>query len=103
MFIKQRIAIVEWAENHEDLFDDRTAVIAGLYFVGLLALGTTIWKATVFTVVAYILMVVKIAARPIGIVGVAIFFAAMARWTDIAGINELAEVARNGIVHLAQH
>jgi hypothetical protein len=101
MLLKQRTAIVEWAENHEDLFDDRTAVITGLYFVGLLALGTEIWKAAVFTIAAYFLIVMKVAPRPIGIMGAAIFFAAMAKWTDIAGINELVEAARQGFVHLA--
>jgi hypothetical protein len=95
MFIKQREAIVEWAEAHESLFDDRTIVVTVLNFVGLFALGTAIWKATVFAVAAYLLMVLKVAPRPIGVVGAAIFFAAMARWTDIAWLNQLAEIARN--------
>jgi len=36
MFIKQRIAIVEWAEDHEDLFDDRLVIVSGLYLLSFL-------------------------------------------------------------------
>jgi hypothetical protein len=32
MFIKQRIAIVEWAEDHENLFDDRAVTVLGPLF-----------------------------------------------------------------------
>jgi len=102
MFIKQRNAIFKWAENHEDLFDDRTAIVTGLYFIGLLVLDAMVWKAIVFAATAYALMVMKVAPRPVGIVGAAIFFAAMARWTDIAGIDELAETARHSLVHLTE-
>ena len=103
MFIKQRNAIVKWAEDHEDLFDDRTAIVTGLYFIGLLVLDAMVWKAIVFAATAYVLMVMKVAPRLVGIVGTAIFFAAVAKWTDIAGIDELAEAARHGLQHLVQH
>jgi hypothetical protein len=103
MFVKQREATLEWAENHESMFDDRAVIVMGLYVLGLMAFDVVSWKAIAFGAAAYALTVVRIAPRPVGVLGVAIFFAAMARWTDIAGINELAETAHQSLIHLALH
>jgi hypothetical protein len=47
MFVKQRIAIVEWAEDHEYLFDDRAVIVLALYFLGAIIVGVAAWKAVV--------------------------------------------------------
>jgi hypothetical protein len=94
MFIKRRVAILNWAEDHKDLFDDRAVIVMGLYVLGLMAFDAVAWKAIAFGAVAYVMTVVRIAPRPVGVLGVAIFFAAMARWTNIAGVNELAAAAQ---------
>ena len=39
MFVKQRIAIIEWAENHERFFDDRAVIVLAFYFLGAIIVG----------------------------------------------------------------
>jgi hypothetical protein len=96
VFIKQRIAIVQWAEDHEDLFDDRTVLVTGLYLLGALALGAVAWKAIVIAAAAYALMIMRIAPRLVGVLGVMFFLVAMAKWAGIAEINALATAANKG-------
>jgi hypothetical protein len=103
MFIKQRTAIVEWAEHHENLFDDRLNVVSGLYLLSFLVLDVAPWKACVLVLTIHGCLILQIGQRTIATLCILLFAAAMARWTDIAGINELAETARQSLVHLAQH
>jgi hypothetical protein len=95
MFIKQRIAILEWVEDHEYLFDDHVVLVMGLYFLGALALGVITWKAAVIGAAAYVLMVMRIAPRLVRVLGAMFFLAALAKWADIAGINALALALQN--------
>jgi hypothetical protein len=41
VFIKQRIANVEWAEDHENLFDDRAFRRIGPYFLSAIIFGVS--------------------------------------------------------------
>jgi len=39
MLVKQRIAIIEWAEDHEHFFEDRAVIVLALYFQGAIIVG----------------------------------------------------------------
>jgi hypothetical protein len=103
MFIKQRIAIVEWAEDHEDLFDDRLVIVSGLYLLSFLEFDVGIVKSLAVASAAYVMMVLPLGRRFLERVCILLFAAAMLRWTNVAGINEVAEVARHGLLHFAQY
>jgi hypothetical protein len=88
MFIKQRIAIVEWLEDHENLFDDRVVIVSALYFLGAIVFGVAAWKAVVIGAAAYGLVAMRIAPRPIAVLGVLFFFVALAGWSALGDISQ---------------
>ena len=98
MFIKQRIAIVEWAEDHEDLFDDRLVIVSGLYLLSFLEFDVGIVKSFAAAFAAYVMMALPLGGRFLEHLCILLFGAAILRWTNIAGINELAAA---GLRHLA--
>jgi hypothetical protein len=102
MFLKQRAAILEWAEDHDNLFDDRLLIVSGLYLLSFLEFDVGIVKSVTVAFAAYVMMVLPLGRRLLEHLCILLFAAAMLRWTNIAGINELAEVARQGLVHIAQ-
>jgi hypothetical protein len=83
MFIKQRLAILEWAEDHENLFDDRVVLVTLFYFIGALAFGAAAWKAVVISTAVYGMTVMRIAPRPVAVIGALLLLAALARWTGL--------------------
>jgi peptidoglycan/LPS O-acetylase OafA/YrhL len=103
MFIKQRIAIVEWAEDHENLFDDRLFIVSGLYLFSFLEFDVGIVKSFAAVFAVYVMMVLPLGRRFVEYLSVLLFAAAMARWTDIAGINALASAAHQGLRRFAQY
>jgi O-antigen ligase len=87
MFIKQRIAIVEWAEDHENLFEDRAIIVFALYFLGAIIFGVAAWKAVLIGAAAYGLVLMRIGARPIAVLGVLFFLVAAIGWTGLGDIR----------------
>ena len=88
MFIKQRIAIIEWAEDHENLFDDRAVIVFALYFLGATIFGVAAWKPFVIGAAAYGLAVIRIGARPIAVLGVLFFLLALTEWLGFGDIRQ---------------
>jgi hypothetical protein len=88
MFIKQRIAIVEWAEDHENLFDDRAVIVLALYFLGAIIFGVAAWKSVVIGAAAYGLVLMRIGPRPIAVLGVLFFLAAL---TGCSGFGDIRQ------------
>ena len=88
MFIKQRIAIVEWAEDHENLFDDRAVIVMALYFLGAIIFGVAAWKAVVIGAAAYGLVLMRIGPRPIVVLGVLFFLVALTGWWGLGDIRQ---------------
>jgi 4-hydroxybenzoate polyprenyltransferase len=88
MFIKQRIAIVEWAEDHEILFDDRAVIVLALYFLGAIMFGVAAWKAVVIGAAAYGLVLKRIGPRPIAVFGVLFFLVALIGWSELGDIRQ---------------
>jgi 4-hydroxybenzoate polyprenyltransferase len=88
MFTKQRIAIVEWAEDHENLFDDRAVIVLILYFLGAVMFGVAAWKAVVIGATAYGLVLKRIGPRPIAVLGVLFFLAALIGWSELGDIRQ---------------
>src|SRR5205823_8091387 len=87
MFIKQRIAIVEW-EDQENLFDDRAVIVLALYFLGAIIFGVAAWKAVVIGAAAYGLVLVRIGPRPIAVLGVLFFLVALTGWLGFGDIRQ---------------
>ena len=88
MFIKQRLAIIEWAEDHENLFDDRAVIVLALYFLGSIMFGVAAWKAVVIGAAAYGLVLLRIGPRPIAVLGVLFFLVALAGWSGFGDIRQ---------------
>jgi hypothetical protein len=88
MFIKQRIAIIEWVEDHENLFDDRAVIVLALYFLGSIMFGVAAWKAVVIGAAAYGLVLTRIGPRPIAVLGVLLFLMALAEWSGLGDIRQ---------------
>jgi hypothetical protein len=88
MFIKQRIAIVQCAEDHENLLDDRAVIILALYFLGAIMFGIAAWKAVVIGAVAYGLVLMRIGPRPIGVLGILFFVVALTGWSALGDIRQ---------------
>ena len=88
MFIKQRIAIIEWAEDHENLFDDGAVIVLALYFLGSIMFGVPAWKAVVIGAAAYGLVLKRIGPRPIAVLGVLFFLVALIGWPELADIRQ---------------
>jgi hypothetical protein len=88
MFIKQRIAIVEWAEDHENLFDDHAVIVLALYFLGSMMFGVAAWKAVVIGAAAYGLVLKRIGPRPIAVLGVLFFLVALTEWSGLGDIRQ---------------
>ncbi len=88
MFIKQRIAIVEWAEDHENLFDDRAVIVLALYFLSAIMLGVAAWKAVVIGAAAYGLVLKRIGPRPIAVLGGLFFLVALIGWWGLEDIRK---------------
>jgi hypothetical protein len=88
MFTKQRIAIVEWAEDHENLFDDRAVIVSALYFLGAIIFGVTVWKAAVIGAAAYGLVLMRIGPRPIAVLAVLFFLVALIEWSGLGDIRQ---------------
>jgi O-antigen ligase len=88
MFVKQRIAIVEWAEDHENLFDNRAVIVLAFYFLGAIIFGVAAWKAVVIGAAAYGLVLMRIGARPIAVLGVLFFLAALIGWSGLGDIRQ---------------
>jgi hypothetical protein len=77
-------------EPLDPYLDDRVLVVSTVYLASLLILDVTPWKACVIVAVVYGFLILKIGQRSIHGVCAVLFAVAMVRWTDIAGINELA-------------
>jgi hypothetical protein len=103
MFLKQRVGILEWADDHENLFDDRLLVVSGLYLLSFLEFDVGIVKSFASAFAVYVMMALPLGRRFLEHLCILLFAAAILRWTNIAGINELAETARQNLTHLAQH
>jgi hypothetical protein len=103
MFIKQRTAILNWAEAHENLFDDRLLIVSGLYLLSFMEFDVSIVKSFGVAFAAYVMMVLPLGRRFLEHLCILLFVAAVLRWTDVAGINALAENARYSLISLAQH
>jgi hypothetical protein len=88
MFIKQRIAIIEWAEDHERLFDDRALIVLALYFLAAILFGVAAWKAVMISAAAYGLVLMRIGPRPIAILGALFFLAALAGWSGLGDLRQ---------------
>src|ERR1700681_1123983 len=88
MFIKQRLAIVEWAEDHENLFDDRAVIVLALYFLGAIIFGVAAWKAVVIGAAAYGLVLKRIGPRPIAVLGVLFFLVALIGLSGLGDIRQ---------------
>jgi len=88
MFIKQRIAIVEWAEDHENLLDDRAVIVFSLYFLGAIIFGVAAWKAVVIGAAAYGLVLMRIGPRPIAVLGGLFFLVALTGWSALGDIRQ---------------
>jgi uncharacterized membrane protein YqjE len=88
MFIKQRLAIVEWAEDHENLFDNRAVIVLALYFLSAIIFGVAAWKAVVIGAAAYGLVLMRIGPRPIAVLGVLFFLAALTGWSGFGDIRQ---------------
>src|SRR5258708_37475997 len=88
MFIKQRIAIIGWAEDHENLFDDRAVIVLALYFLGAIIFGVAAWKAVVIGAAAYGLVLMRIGPRPIAVFGVLFFLVAL---TERSGLGDIRQ------------
>src|SRR3984893_10884953 len=88
MFIKQRIAIVQWAEDHENLLDDRAVIVLALYLLGAIIFGIAAWKAVVIGAVAYGLVLMRIGPRPIGVLGILFFLGALTGWSELGDIRQ---------------
>ena len=88
MFSKQRLAIVEWAEDHENLFDDRAVIVLALYFLSAIIFGVAAWKAVVIGAAAYGLVLMRIGPRPIAVLGVLFFLAALTEWSGFGDIRQ---------------
>jgi hypothetical protein len=88
MFIKKRLAIVEWAENHENLFDDRAVIVLALYFLGAIMFGVAVWKAVVIGAAAYGLVLNRIGPRPIAVLGVLFFLVALIGLSGLGDIRQ---------------
>ena len=101
MLLKQRNTIFEWAENHENLFDDRLLVVSGLYFLSFLEFDVGILKSFASAIAAYVMMALPLGRHFLERLCVLLFFCAILKWTNIAGINEVAAVARYSLINLA--
>jgi hypothetical protein len=77
MFVKQRIAMIEWAEDHVHFFEDRAVIVLALYFLGAIIVGVAAWKAVVIGAAAYGLVLMRVAPRPIAVLGVLFFLVAL--------------------------
>jgi hypothetical protein len=102
MLLKQRVAILEWAEDHGDLFDDRLLIVSGLYLLSFLEFDVGIVKSFAAAFAAYVMMVLPLGRRFLEHLCILLFAVAIAKWTNIAGVNELAETARQSLIHIAQ-
>lgn len=90
-------------EPLDPYLEDRVLIVCGLYLFSFLVLDVAIWKASVVVFVVYVCLILPIGRRVVEGLCLLLLTFAMAKWTDIAGINALAEAARNSLVHLAQH
>jgi len=82
--------------------DDRLLIVSGLYLLSFLILDVPPWKACVVVLAIYGCLILQIARRAITALSILLFAAAMAKWTDIAGINEVATAAHQALQKLAQ-
>ena len=85
-------------EPLDPYLDDRVLIVSGLCLSSFLVFDVELWKASAVTLAVYSLMIFKIGPRVITALCILLFAAAMARWTNIAGINELAAIARHSLV-----
>jgi hypothetical protein len=81
---------------------DRVLVVPGLYLVSFLILDVILWKACVLALAVYGLLILQIWRRAVEALCMLLFATAMAKWTDIAGINEVATAAHQALQHLAR-
>jgi hypothetical protein len=81
---------------------DRVLVVSGLYLLSFLILDVILWKACVLTLAVYGLLILQIWRRAVEAICIVLFAAAMAKWTDIAGINEVATTAHQALQNLAR-
>src|SRR5467141_2270900 len=88
MLVKQRIAIIEWAEDHEHFFEDRAVIVLALYFLGAIIFGIAAWKAVVIGAAAYGLVLMRIGPRPIVVFGVLFFLVALTGWSGFGDIRQ---------------
>jgi hypothetical protein len=84
-------------EPLDPYLDDRVLVVSGLYLLSFLEFDIGIVKSLAVAFAAYVMLVLPLGRRLVEHLCVLLFVAAMARWTNIAGINEL--VAAQMMVH----
>jgi hypothetical protein len=89
-------------EPLDPYLDDQVLIVSGLYLSSFLILDVPLWKACVVTLVVYICQLKAVGRRSTAMLSIPLFAVAMAKWTDIAGFNELAEIALHGLHNLAQ-
>jgi hypothetical protein len=90
-------------EPADPYLDDRLLIVSGLYLFSFLEFDVGIVKSFAAVFAVYVMMVLPLGRRFVEYLSVLLFAAAMARWTDIAGINALASAAHQGLRHFAQY
>jgi hypothetical protein len=93
-----RKKLYDAVEHLDPYFDDRLLIVSGLYLLGFLEFDVAIVKSSTAALAAYVMMILPLGRRFIEYLCVLLIVVAMARWTDIAGINELASA---GLQHFA--
>ena len=76
-------------------------MVSGASLLSLLILDVLLWKACVVTLAIYVCMVIPIGRRAVEASCALMFAVAMAKWTDIGRINEVAGAAKDSLIHLA--
>jgi hypothetical protein len=81
-------------EPADPYLDDRLLIVSGLYLLSFHEFDVAIVKSFAAAFAAYVMMVLPLGRRFLEHLCILLFAAAMVRWTNIAGINELAETVR---------
>jgi hypothetical protein len=99
-----------WRENlyaaiepADPYLDDRLLIVSGLYLLSFLEFDVSLVKSLAVAFAAYVMMVLPLGRNLLERLCILLFAAAMAKWMNIAGINDLAETARQNFVHIALH
>jgi hypothetical protein len=97
--------VADWRERLYDAIepadpylDDQVLIVSIMYLLSCLAFDVGFVKSFAVAFAAYVMLVLPLGRRFLEYLCILLFAASVARWTDIAGINELAAA---GLQHLA--